>query len=100
MSEDIEQHIINKIEECINSAEASLLYADPENVNLFLPKIAIDNLINHFNNNIYKANFLKFEIGNVLKYNGYNVLLGYELAIIIAHIDSPIHPHLINRVTL
>lgn len=100
--EEIEKHIINKLEECINNENPFILYEQPDKCNLFLPKIAIDNLINHFNENISKPNFNKFKIGNTLKYRGINVLLGYELAIVLAHEDCYLHPesNLIYKVNL
>ncbi|MES2382484.1 MAG: hypothetical protein V4538_15660 [Bacteroidota bacterium] len=92
---DIENTIERKINECIDTANPIMIYKDSNKCVLYIPKFAIQHLINKIN----RLNLTEFK-NETLKYRGINVLCGYELAIVLAHEDSPFHPDLINKIEL
>ncbi len=93
---DIGKHIQTKINECIRTMHPKFIHQSPNKLTLYMPKIAIENLINYYN-----ASMNIRHIGDTLKYNGFNIVQGYEMAIILAHEDAAIFgDECISRVNL
>lgn len=90
-------YILSKIEECFNECHPMILLERQIKTNLYLPKIAIDSLKRHF-----EDNFFNNCIDNKMSYRGINVVIGYELAIILAHEDYSLrnNPDLICKISL
>lgn len=89
-----------KINQAISQMTPKLCYGDLCDLKLYIPKIAIDYLIENFRSK-FKID-AEIKSGTINRYRGYEIVEGYELAIIFVHKDYALYqaPELISRVKL
>jgi len=93
---DLGKIVESKINKAIENAHP-LLYLDHK-CKLYVPKIAI----NYLNKYWKSMSYFNYDNNRLMKYKGYDVIIGYELSIIFVHDDYPIYrkPELISRIDL
>lgn len=85
IEKDLNQTVVDYFDRAIRSAAPQLLLADPDKVRIAAPKFCIDRMTNHYLGNIAGSKT------TLNKFHGYELIPGYELAIVIYHESAPLH---------